>query len=45
MPTTTASLASSDGWTDRPPSRSHDCEPLMVEPIVSTRTSPTTEAR
>ena len=45
MPTTTASLASSDGWIDRPPSRSHDCDPLMVEPIVNTRTRPATEAR
>ena len=45
MPMTTASLANSEGWIDRPPSRSHDREPLTVEPMVSTSTSPATDAR
>ena len=45
MPMTTASLANSAGWIDSPPSSSHDREPLMVVPIASTSTSPTTEAR
>ena len=45
MPMTTASLANSEGWIDSPASRSHDREPLTVEPMVSTSTSPATEAR
>ncbi len=45
MPMITASLANSAGCTDIPPSISQEREPLMVEPITSTRTSPTTEAR
>ena len=45
MPITTASLANSEGWIDNPASRSHDREPLIVEPMVSTSTSPATEAR
>ena len=45
MPMTTASLASSEGWIDMPPSWIHDREPLIVAPLVSTSTSPTTEER
>ena len=45
MPTTTVSLANSDGCTDIPPSISHDREPLMVEPMVSTSTSPRIDPR
>ena len=45
IPITTASLANSDGWIDMLPSSSHDRDPLMVDPIVSTSTSPTTDAR
>ena len=44
MPITTASLANSAGCTDIPPSSSHDREPLIVEPITSTSSSPITEA-
>ena len=45
IPITTASLANSDGWIDMLPSSSQDREPLIVVPIVSTSTSPTTDAR
>ena len=45
IPMMTASLANSAGCTDIPPTISHEREPLMVEPITSTSTSPTTEAR
>ena len=45
IPITTASLANSDGWIDIPPSCTHEREPLMVLPMVSTRTSPASEAR
>ena len=44
MPITMASFANSEGWMERPPSISHDREPLTVLPIVSTRTSPATDA-
>jgi hypothetical protein len=37
---TTASLANSAGWIDMPPSISQEREPLMVEPITSTRSRP-----
>ena len=42
MPTTSATLANSEGCTEKPPgSRIHECEPLMVEPSgESTATSP-----
>ena len=45
MPITTASFASSAGWTDIPPTWIHEREPLMVEPATSTSTRPPTEAR
>ncbi len=45
MPTTTASLANSEGCSDSPPSWIHEREPLIVAPLVSTSTSPPTEAR
>ena len=45
MPMTTASFANSEGWIDIPPSWSHERDPLMVVPMVSTRTSPPIEAR
>ena len=45
IPITTASFANSDGWIDRPPIISHDCDPLTVVPIVSTSTRPTSDAR
>ena len=45
MPITTASFANSDGWIDMPPSSSHEREPLIVEPMVSTSVRPTIEAR
>ena len=45
MPITTASLANSAGWIDMLPSWIHDREPLMVDPLVSTSTSPATDAR
>ena len=45
MPMTTASLASSEGWMDMPPSSSHEREPLMVLPMTSTSSSPQIEAR
>ena len=45
MPITTASFANSAGWTDMPPSISHDRDPLMEVPITSTSTSPTMEPR
>ncbi len=45
MPMTTASFANSDGWIERPRTRSQDREPLMVEPMVRTSTSPDTDSR
>ena len=45
IPTTTASLANSEGCTDMLPSWIHDREPLIVAPLVSTSTRPPTEAR
>jgi hypothetical protein len=45
MPTTTVSFANSDGCTDSPPSTSQERDPLIVEPIVSTSTSPPTDPR
>ena len=45
MPMTTASFANSDGWIESPTTRSHDREPLMVDPMVSTSTSPETDSR
>ncbi len=45
IPITTASLANSEGWIDRPATISQDRDPLMVDPITSTSTSPSTEAR
>ena len=44
MPTTTASLANSAGWIDIPPRSIHEREPLIVEPMTSTSTSPTDRA-
>ena len=45
MPMTTASLANSDGWIDIPPSCSQDRDPLIVEPMISTSSSPMIDAR
>ena len=45
MPMTTASFANSDGWIERPATRSQDREPLMVDPMVRTSTSPETDSR
>ena len=44
IPITTASLANSAGWMDSPPITIHEREPLIVEPITSTSTSPMMEA-
>ena len=44
IPITTASLANSAGWIDRPPSISHERDPLIVVPMTRTRSSPITEA-
>ncbi len=44
MPITTASLANSAGCTDIPPSWIQEREPLIVVPMTSTRTRPTTDA-
>ena len=43
IPITTASLANSAGWMESPPITIQDREPLIVEPITSTSSSPTTE--
>jgi hypothetical protein len=45
MPMTTASLANSEGWMESPASRTHDWDPLTVEPMVSTSTRPRTDSR
>ena len=45
MAMTTASLASSEGWTCTGPSVTHDFDPLIVVPITSTSTSPTIAPR
>ncbi len=45
MPITTASFANSDGWIERPRTRSQDREPLIVDPMVRTSTSPETDSR
>ena len=45
MPMTTASFANSDGWIDRPATRSQDREPLIVDPMVRTSTSPEMDSR
>ena len=44
MPITTASLANSAGWIESPPSCTHERDPLIVAPLVSTRTRPPSEA-
>ena len=46
MPTTSATLANSDGCTEKPAgSTIHECEPLIVEPSgESTATSPTSDS-
>jgi hypothetical protein len=47
MPTTSATLANSDGWIAKPAgSTIHECAPRIVEPSgVSTATSPAMESR
>ena len=44
MPMATASLANSAGWMDIPAITIHEREPLIVLPMTSTSTSPTTLA-
>ena len=45
MPMTTASSASSEGWSESRPTISHDLEPSTAEPMTSTSTRPTTAKR
>ena len=44
IPITTASLANSAGWIERPPSINQERDPLIVVPMTRTSISPITEA-
>ena len=47
MPTTSATFANSEGWTEKPAgSTIHECEPLIVDPSgESTATRPAIDIR